>query len=420
MKRWMVTLGAMLLMPTLAAASDEMVSVSELREQVETMGRWQKTYQARGRTVEVDIPIIVPEVDEMPVMAAEPWRPFDEESWAPWQHITEIEERGGGEVITYYRCGDAGLYSFLNPDSEQTRMTRIYMSKYPMDGAKNLTSKDYMQIRCNSADVRLNADGKALERTGKSYDYRAMNPAECYAEDSDVSVGEAEQCLRDILKYYYGEADMDIEVNYVRVLGRGRDKSGKVYDKNPMGSYDFHFWQTIRGIPLMNQAVSIHKTFAKNGVPTTELERIALLGENRAEIVSRSEGYEVFVTLVRPTEAIIDDVPLLSAEDILHSIEKYIQNGTIPNVYSLRLGYVCYLADETTGGFILYPMWRVECDYVKGDVPYAANPMSDDYRDGFDFTDLYVNAQTGEVITDELTSVAQEVCPTVVIWKDVR
>ena len=254
-------------------------------------------------------------------------------------------------------------------------MTRIYMSKYPMDGAKNLTSKDYMQIRCNSADVRLNADGKALERTGKSYDYRAMNPAECYAEDSDVSVGEAEQCLRDILKYYYGEADMDIEVNYVRVLGRGRDKSGKVYDKNPMGSYDFHFWQTIRGIPLMNQAVSIHKTFAKNGVPTTELERIALLGENRAEIVSRSEGYEVFVTLVRPTEAIIDDVPLLSAEDILHSIEKYIQNGTIPNVYSLRLGYVCYLADETTGGFILYPMWRVECDYVKGDVPYAANQM---------------------------------------------
>lgn len=136
--------------------------------------------------------------------------------------------------------------------------------------------------------------------------------------------------------------------------------------------------------------------------------------------MSRSEGYEVFVTLVRPTEAIIDDVPLLSAEDILHSIEKYIQNGTIPNVYSLRLGYVCYLADETTGGFILYPMWRVECDYVKGDVPYAANPMSDDYRDGFDFTDLYVDAQTGEVITDKLTSTAQEVCPTVITWKDVR
>ena len=27
----------------------------------------------------------------------------------------------------------------------------------------------------------------------------------CYAEDSNVSVGEAEKCLRDILTYYYGE-----------------------------------------------------------------------------------------------------------------------------------------------------------------------------------------------------------------------
>lgn len=75
MKRWMAMFGAMLLMPTLAMASGEMVSISELREQVETMGRWQKTYQAHGRTIEVDSPILVPDVDEMPIMAAEPWRP---------------------------------------------------------------------------------------------------------------------------------------------------------------------------------------------------------------------------------------------------------------------------------------------------------------------------------------------------------
>ena len=163
MKRWMVTLGAMLLMPTLAAASGEMVSVSELREQVETMGRWQKTYQARGRTVEVDIPIIVPEVDEMPVMAAEPWRPFDEESWAPWQHITEIEERGGGEVITYYRCGDAGLYSFLNPNSEQERMTRIYMSKYPMDDAEFTPDES---ILATYDDYKPSKEGKRVVKIG--------------------------------------------------------------------------------------------------------------------------------------------------------------------------------------------------------------------------------------------------------------
>ena len=66
-------------------------------------------------------------------------------------------------------------------------------------------------------------------------------------------------------------------------------------------------------------------------------------------------------------------------------------------------------------------MWRVECDYIKpGGVGYQVNGMSDDYRNGFDFTDLYVNAQTGEVITDKLTRIAQKVCPRVITWEDAQ
>ena len=52
----------LMIVPTLVLASDDMVSISELRQQVERMGRWTKTYEARGRTIEVDVPIIVPEV----------------------------------------------------------------------------------------------------------------------------------------------------------------------------------------------------------------------------------------------------------------------------------------------------------------------------------------------------------------------
>ena len=37
------------------------------------MGRWTKTYEAYGRTIEVDVPIIVPEVDEFPVFSVEPY-----------------------------------------------------------------------------------------------------------------------------------------------------------------------------------------------------------------------------------------------------------------------------------------------------------------------------------------------------------
>ena len=318
------------------------------------------------------------------------------------------------------------MYSYLNPNSEQERTTRFYRFKYPKDDAENRTSQDYIQVRFNSASVMLNANGKELERTGKSYDYREMDSEMCYAEDSNVSVGEAEKCLRDILTYYYGEEGSDIEIDYVRVLDRGRDKKGNVYDQNPMGSYYFHFWQNICGIPLMNDAGSIYKVIVRSDSLISELDRIALINWNWAEIMSRSDSYEIFATLVQPAQAMFDDVPLLSLEKIIQNIEKYIrkeyrQKGYIHNIYSLRLGYVCYLSDEETEGFVAYPMWRVECDYIKpGGVGYEVNAMSDDYRNGFDFTDLYVNAQTGEVITDKLTRKAQEVCPRVITWEDAQ
>ena len=97
MKKMWFVLCALLLIPTLALASGDMVSISELRQQVEAMGRWTKTYEAYGRTIEVDVPIIVPEVEKMPIVMIEPWRPYDEESWLPHQKIVETQELGGDD-----------------------------------------------------------------------------------------------------------------------------------------------------------------------------------------------------------------------------------------------------------------------------------------------------------------------------------
>ena len=60
MKKIFAALCTLMIVPTLALASGDMVSVSELRQQVEAMGRWTQTYEAHGRTIEVDIPIYIP------------------------------------------------------------------------------------------------------------------------------------------------------------------------------------------------------------------------------------------------------------------------------------------------------------------------------------------------------------------------
>ena len=68
MKRFATMMGALLLMPTLALASGDMVSVSELCQQVEAVGRWTQTYETPNGKVSVDIPIIVPEVENVPIL----------------------------------------------------------------------------------------------------------------------------------------------------------------------------------------------------------------------------------------------------------------------------------------------------------------------------------------------------------------
>lgn len=89
MKRWITTLGVMLLMPTLAMAQGEMVSISELRGQVEQMGRWKKKYDTPNGEVSVDVPIIVPEVERCPVVTVENQKPWNETM------IREIQKKTG-------------------------------------------------------------------------------------------------------------------------------------------------------------------------------------------------------------------------------------------------------------------------------------------------------------------------------------
>ena len=69
-----------LLMPAIASGTSQ-TSIVAIREGVEQKPRWSAEYNYDGYKIEVDIPIIVPQTDKMPVISVKPWRPFDEEKW---------------------------------------------------------------------------------------------------------------------------------------------------------------------------------------------------------------------------------------------------------------------------------------------------------------------------------------------------
>ena len=79
MKRLFAVICALMLVPTMASASGEMISVTELCEQVETRGRWTADYTDQyGRVVHVDIKPIMDQYGAVPIILAKKVNAIDE------------------------------------------------------------------------------------------------------------------------------------------------------------------------------------------------------------------------------------------------------------------------------------------------------------------------------------------------------
>ena len=58
MKKMFAALCALLLVPTMASANSDLVSIAELHRQTVERGRWTKTYDTPNGELNVDIPIL--------------------------------------------------------------------------------------------------------------------------------------------------------------------------------------------------------------------------------------------------------------------------------------------------------------------------------------------------------------------------
>ena len=114
MKKLIVTFFVLMLVPVLATASTNMVSITELRQQAENMGRWTQTYEAHGRTIEVDIPIIVPEAEKLPIITVVPYLAVEDQRLTRDGTLMEkIGEEGWYSV--YEECD---LLSYINGEED--------------------------------------------------------------------------------------------------------------------------------------------------------------------------------------------------------------------------------------------------------------------------------------------------------------
>ena len=388
MKKLIATFSVLLLVPVLATASANMVSVSELRQQAENMGRWTQTYDTPNGEVSVDIPVIVPEVGTVPILRVSAVMGKD---IAEEKGLLKSEEQGNG--ILY---DDFDILSKLNADVS--------------DAATVFCANPE---ETNLAFFQVNLDEPLAKRLG-SWDYSSdyyypneVNSGTLFAEENEQPLSAANDALAVLLQNYYGKENEDYEVDYVEVRGRARKRAGRTkndlgaYKKDyPKGTYFISFRQKIEGIPLYLEIGS--KMLTTNQTHITQevalkCQRVRGIETNMLEYMDET-SFILDTTWMKKENQIQEDVPLAALGEVMQALEKKITEGYIRDIYALRLGYVCYPDDTSPDTYTLYPSWVCDCIYANSPrEQIMENIVTDAFRENFRYEQIIVDAQTCDI-----------------------
>ena len=380
MKKFAGMMGALLLMPTLALASGDMVSVSELRQQVEAMGRWTQTYEAHGRTIEVDIPIYIPNEKELAV--------YDCSAYTEYIKNPNSDDKNN-------------VYSYNENLRELTKEN---------DGTSEADIEVYgkgteLRIMLNNPEDLLGKnknDNIKIKEYG-FYQYQVDDKV-TYAENNEMSLEEAEKYLEEIVEYFIKDEYNGIDIDYIKIAGRGRktksytdEELGEYVDYYPKGSYFFNYYQTLHKIPIMMTIIATLNNKQENKIYGDLFEYWGTTG-GICQIMDRN-SFWLTIKWMKIEKEHEETVKLLPIEQIINTVEKEIKAGHIRNVYALKLGYIIYLNDRSPETYTLYPMWVLDCDYVENkNKKIKVNPYSDDIRDCFSFERICINPETAEMM----------------------
>ena len=380
MKRFAGMMGALLLMPTLALASGDMVSISELRQQVEAMGRWTQTYEAHGRTIEVDIPIYIPNEKELAV--------YDCSAYTEYIKNPNSDDKNN-------------VYSYNENLRELTKEN---------DGTSEADIEVYgkgteLRIMLNNPEDLLGKnknDNIKIKEYG-FYQYQVDDKV-TYAENNEMSLEEAEKYLEEIVEYFIKDEYNGIDIDYIKIAGRGRktksytdEELGEYVDYYPKGSYFFNYYQTLHKIPIMMTVIATLNNKQENKIYGDLFEYWGTTG-GICQIMDRN-SFWLTIKWMKIEKEHEETVKLLPIEQIINTVEKEIKAGHVRNVYALKLGYIIYLNDRSPETYTLYPMWVLDCDYVENkNKEIKVNPYSDDIRDCFSFERICINPETAEMM----------------------
>lgn len=391
MKRFVAFLTVLMLLAGMTAgmAEGDYLTIQELREQ--TVERWTQTYTTKWRNVAIDAAIVVPNVEQVPVMLI---------AGGIKTPVLTAEEAGWDKVEA------RGSYSLILSNQE---------TEYP----KSVDGK------------RINQDQEARGTWSGNID-----PNEAYVPMSEITFGEicdlADEAL---MKLGYDPQEYTYRTPY-HMWAQHMFYYGYKKDALP-GSLFFQCYQKLNGIPLLShiqRAVVDHKNGESRADEYSEFPETHLGYSGYGEQLSH-----ILLWRGEPVEVLAQDVPLCPFDKVMAVIEPKIEDGHIRKVFEIELGYVMFnqpgvyhqqkepmvegrntreelenhklsrLDERSAARYYVKPMWRVNClwvDNANGSLRDISS-YTDDERNTLDYCQLLIDAQTGDLVVE---SQAQDRC----------
>ena len=330
MKKMMLWLCLMMIVPTLASA--DMVSITELRQQAEAVGRWTQTYEAYGRTIGVDVPVIVPEVEAMPIVTVEAYNAVENDALNRKEYLLKRENSDGWSI----EYEESGLFSYLN-NAESTVGTisipdRAAQNEHVYLGGQYHFPQDKRTDKMKYQSVFF-APGEFDSET-------------TYAEDNPNSLQQAMDCCEKVIAYFYPE-EKDVFLDAVEVRSRDHKvknmedyKLGEYVNSSLMGTYELVIRQRMRGVPIyisVRRVADSEAFTGKSGIISAEWKKMTKMDAlDNAFFEYQDDGSFWFVfSWLKEQNVAVENVPLQSFDVILSSIEEKIAAGNIRNAVVL-------------------------------------------------------------------------------------
>lgn len=419
------------------AAAQDMVSIAELRAQAEAMGGWWKeTLDTPGGGLTVNAPVIVPDVETMPVLTLEAAR-IPEKTY---EQIVRGKKMGKSDQIFYAVDWDGEPFEvFLGYENDYVNGNRTDVTGY---AAVDTLDMSHGSFRTSVGEGLM----PRAEPTTYHYPWTLEGDAACL-RGSDLTLDDAMRLWREDIAMMYPDEAFEIQPKTIAVRGSTLSDStgdGKAYGRD--GYFKLTMEQVICGVPLFGGIIYDFGSspyalpFAATPQINRQIEKLNVYGKGVSSVLDYSygrtegrfaseESYRTITWLARVRTVEYADVPLAPLETVLSQIEAEIAAGNIRDLYAVRLGYILYANPEMTDHAWAIPRWIVDALYVtKNEEKSWAREQKDIAKWGYNDApwegrfaqELLVDAQRGELILFTIGDAKTFSVPRIVTWDDVR